>query len=113
NGEVAAVQRLHAVDGQRVRGDAVDLRAQGGEDAAEVLAVRLRGGVVDERVAVGENGGHDGVLRGGDGGLVEEHLSPDEGARAHAVLVRGDFDLRAQGLEGEEVRVDAAAADGV
>src|ERR1051325_9484466 len=94
-GEVAPGQRLHAADGQRVRGNAVDLRAEGVEKSAEVLDVRLRGGVVDERVAVGQDGGHDGVLRGGDGGLVEEHLPPDEGARAHAVLVRGDFDLGA------------------
>ena len=47
DGELPAVQRLHAGDAERVRGDAFDARAQGIEEVAEVLDVRLGGGVVD------------------------------------------------------------------
>ena len=42
---LAAAQPLDAVDVQHVRADAVDPRAQLDEEAAEVLHVRLAGGV--------------------------------------------------------------------
>ena len=111
--EVAAVQRLDAADVQRVRGDPFDLRAHLVQKVTEVLHVRLGRGVVDERLALGEHGRHDGVLGRGHRGLVEEHLLPLERARFHPVLVRGDLDLRAEGFQRQEVRVDAAPADGI
>src|SRR6185369_14309838 len=113
DGEVAAAQRVHAADTQRVGGDPFDLRAEEVEKVTEVLDVRLGRGVVDLRLPLGQHGGHDGVLGGGDRGLVEEHLRPAQRADAHAVVVGGDFDLRAEGLEGQQVRVDAPASDGV
>src|SRR5205085_23142 len=66
DGEVAAVQRVDSVNGERVRGDSFDLGAEQIQKSTEVLNVRLGGGVVDDRVAFSEGRGHDGVLGGGD-----------------------------------------------
>src|SRR5262249_38314474 len=47
---VAAAQALDAGPAEDVRADAVDLGAEGDEEAAEVLHVRLRRGVRDRRL---------------------------------------------------------------
>ena len=46
--------------------------AHGDQHAAEVLHVRLRGGVLDDGGPLREDRRHEDVLRGGDGGLVQE-----------------------------------------
>ena len=48
---LAAAQPLDAVDAEHVRADALDLGAERDEEAAEILNVRLAGGVPDHRLA--------------------------------------------------------------
>ena len=67
-------QPLHALDPENVRLDAFDLRAERDEESAEILHVRLAGGVSDDRLAGREDGRHDRVLRRHHARLVEEDL---------------------------------------
>ena len=108
----AAAERGHADDLEDVRADAVDLRAQRDEEAAEVLDVRLAGGVADDRLALGEHGGHHRVLGRHHRSLVEEHPLAAQPVGAQ-VVAAVQLDLDAELGERVEVRVEAAAADHV
>ena len=70
--EVVPDEPRHALDGEDVGADARDARPHGDEHAAEVLHVRLGGGVLDDGRALRQDGRHERVLRGGDRGLVQE-----------------------------------------
>ena len=76
NAELTAVQPVHAVDGQHVRADALDLRAERVEKVAQVLHVRLAGGIADDGRALRQHRGHDGVLGCGDARLVKQDVGP-------------------------------------
>ena len=82
------------------------------EEAAQILDVRLAGGVHDRRLAGGERSGHDGVLRPGHRRLVEEDLRPDEAVRLHVEAPVGR-DLRPEARQRVDVRVEAPPADDV
>ena len=82
------------------------------EEAAEILDVRLAGGVPDHGLALGQHRRHHGVLRAGDGRLVEEQLRPDEPVRPH-VEAPVRLDLRAEVRERVDVDVEPAPADHV
>ena len=76
--------------------------------------MRLAGGVLDDRGAEGERGGHDRVLGARDRGLVEEHVGADQLLRGgEDVLAAAGLDGAAERLQGEDMGVDAAAADHV
>jgi len=60
--------------------------------------VRFRRGVIDCRLSLGEHGGHDGVLGRRHRRLVEEHVRALQRPNGHAILLRRDFDLRAEGV---------------
>ena len=69
---LAPGEALDAVDPQHVRADPVDPRAERDEEAAEILDVRLAGGVHEDGLSLGEDGRHDGVLGAHHARLVEE-----------------------------------------
>ena len=83
------------------------------EQAGEVLDVRLAGGVGDDRVPGRQRGGEERVLGAHHRGLVHEDRAGLEAAGRldldHPVAGHG----RAEVAEGVEVRIEAAAADGV
>ena len=110
----AAAELLLPGDRQHVRADAADVGAHLHEHAREVLDVRLAGRVADHRLAGGQRGGHQDVLRRHDGRLVHEDLG---GAQAADGRVDDDVALvpeaRAERGEAVEVRVEAPAADHV
>ena len=112
DGVFGAVEAARAVDRQGVGADALDVRAHGGEHPAEAFDVRLAGDVLQEGVAASEDGGHDGVFGGGDGGFVKEDVASHEAFGLDVVAV-ADIDRGAEPLEGQEVRVETAAADDV
>ena len=97
---------------QHVRADARDLGAERDEEVAEVLDVRLAGGVHDRRLARRERGRHHGVLGRHHRRLVEEDLRAAKPVGAHLVAL-ADRDLGAEALERVEVRVEPAPADHV
>ncbi len=70
-------------------------RAERDEEAAEVLHVRLAGGVADRGLAGREDGGHDRVLGRHHARLVEEDLGAAQPVRLHLVAAL-DLDLRAE-----------------
>ena len=100
------------MDGERVRADALDAGAHGDEELREVLHVRLAGGVAEHRRALRRDGGDERVLGGRDARLVEEDVGAAEPLRAQNERVV-ELEARAELLEREEVRVDAASADDV
>ena len=82
------------------------------EEAAEILDVRLAGGMADDRLSLGEDGGHDRVLRAHDRRLVEVHALAAEPVRPHLVGAV-ELDLDPELLERVDVGVEAPAADHV
>ena len=64
--------------------DALDLRAERDQEAAEILDVRLARGVADHRLARVEHGGHDRVLGRHHARLVEEDVLAAQTARCAA-----------------------------
>ncbi len=118
-GENAALERLHPGDGQLARADPRDFRAHRIERGAEILHVRLARGVEQHRLALGEHGGHDEVLRGGDRHIVRPVARALEPALERQLQVAacpepgrgvvGDF--RAEFPEDLQVRVELADAE--
>ena len=90
---------VDALDPQHVRLDPLDLRAERDEEAAEILDVRLAGGVADHGLALGEDGGHDGVLGRHHARLVEEDRLAAQAGGAHLVAAV-DRDLGARARRG-------------
>src|SRR6266571_305184 len=107
-----AAERLDALDAEHVRLNALDLRTQQLEETAEILDVRLTGGVADHGLAGRERGRHDSVLGRHDARFVEEDVLAVQRAAAQLVAA-ADLDLRAQLGEGVDVRVEPAPADHV
>ena len=81
---LAAGERLDALDPEHVRLDPLDVRAERDEEAAEILDVRLAGGVADHRLAGREHGGHDRVLGRHHARLVEEDVLAAQAVRRRA-----------------------------
>lgn len=71
--ELAATQPIHTQDGQARSADALDARAQLREEGAELLHVRLRGGM---RAAVYDEMGHVRVGGGNRRTVVRRREAP-------------------------------------
>ena len=106
----AAVQLLHAADGEQVAPHAADAGAHAVEHLAELVDVRFAGGVHDGGGAVGQHGGHHDVGGAGDGGFVEEHVAAFEALGVDEVGAAFVFDGGAEALHADEVGVEAPAA---
>src|SRR3954468_9328069 len=107
-----AAERRRPVHDDGVGADALDLGAERDQEMREVLHVRLGGGVAQICGAVGGDGCDQRVFGGGDAGLVEEYVRAPQFGGAEFQPVRRR-DGGAQLLEGEEMRVEATAADDV
>ena len=108
-----AAERLDALDGQQVRGDARDACAHAVEHLAQLLQVGLAGGVVDRREALGHHGGHHDVGRTGHRCFVQQHVGSFQLAAFDHEKFVGDveIELRTQLLEPEEVGIQPPPAD--
>ena len=91
---LAAGQRLDAGDREDVRADALDVGAERDEEPAEILDVRLAGGVREQRPAGRERRRHDGVLGRHHRGLVE--MDVGAGQAAAELVAPVQLDLRAE-----------------
>ena len=106
-------ERVDALDGDRRGAGAVDAGAHGDEHRAEVDDLRLAGGVVDDRGALGQHRRHDQVLGGPDRREVQpDRRAGQPGRGGHEEAVLAD-DRGAQPLQPGDVHVQAAGADGV
>ena len=77
---------------------------------ADILHVRLAGGIPENGGAGGHGGGHNGVFSGGNRGLVQKNIFADQlvrGQLEHAVYL----DPGAQGTKGQKMGVQAPPAD--
>ena len=108
----AAAEPVDALDAEDVRADPLDPGAERDEEAAEILDMRLAGGVADDRLALREHRRHDRVLGSHHRRLVEVHPLADEPGRAQ-VVGAVDLHLDAELGEGVDVRVEAPAPDHV
>src|SRR5207247_10939267 len=64
--ELSPAEPLDALDPEHVRAGPLDPGAEAGEEAAEILDVRLARGVADHGLAAGRHRRHDRVLGAGD-----------------------------------------------
>lgn len=104
---LCAMQRGDALNGDAIGADAVDAAAHGIEQVAELLHVRLAGGIVDIGGAFGEDGRHDDVGGAGYGWLIKQDLMPDElfGAEVEEVLLFVVSEFDAEAFEAADVCV--------
>ena len=105
------LERAATFDRQGIAADAVDGGPECDEKARQVLHVRLGGGVAQHRGSARAHRRHQRVLGAGDARLVEKDVGALE--LALELVDVTDADLRAEALERQEVRVDAAATDHV
>ena len=109
-----SVQFLHAGDGQKVGADAVYPGAHGRKQTAELLHVRLAGGVVDGGDTIGQHGRHHDVGGTCHRSLVQQHVATLE-TLGSAEVVCPDYGIvlkrSAKADHAVQVRVNPAAAD--
>lgn len=110
--EGTTLEFLDSPDVQDVGADSADLGAHGIEHVAQVLDMGFAGTVFQDGGALGQAGGHDGVLGGRDTGLVHEDFQSDQFVGLEFV---GTVDIHpgAQGSQGQEVGVQPPAADDI
>ncbi len=109
---LAPAELVHALDVQHVRADALDPRTERDEEPAEILDVRLAGGMAEHGFTVGENRRHDRVLGPHDRRLVEVDARAREAVRGE-VVDPVELDLGAQGSERVNVCVETSPPDHV
>ena len=112
DGELGSVEAVGTADTQDVGTDTGDFGPHRVEHPAEVLHVRLAGGVLDDRFAACGGRGHDRVLRGGYRGFIQEDLAADQtvGAQTQHTVV---LYPRAQPLQRQNMGVESTPADHV
>eukprot|EP01137_Pigoraptor_chileana_P029746 Opistho-2@15329 len=116
HGVLAAVQLLDALDADVAGAVAFDLRAHADQHFGQVDDLGLLRGVLEQRLALGQRGGHEEVLGAGDGDHVGQDaraLQPRAAlgqARDHVAVL--DHDLGAHRLQALDVLVDRPRADG-
>ncbi len=76
--ELAPMQAFHALDMQRIGPDPGDIGPKRIQHLAEVLDMRLGSRVADDGRPAGGNRGHQDILRGGDGGLIQQDIGAFE-----------------------------------
>lgn len=112
-GEVAAAQALHAVDAQARGAQALELGAQHLHELAELLHMRLAGGIHQGGAAVGQGGAEHEVLGGGDRGVVGPVVVGAQLAgHMQGQAVGQALDAGAKALEDLHMGIDLACAQG-
>src|SRR4051794_16128360 len=107
-----AAKLTSAVDRELVRPDAVDLGAQGDEEVAEILNVRLASRVAKDCRARRSDGGGDRVFGRGDTWLIEKDVgSAQPGGREMEGLVH--LEGGAEPLERQKMRIDSTTTNDV
>ncbi len=112
DGVPRGAERRAALDHHGVGADTLDLRAELDQEMREILHMRLGGGVAQISGAARGDGCDQRVLGCGHAGLVEEDVGALEARGAEFQAMRRG-DRGAELLEGEEMRVEAPAADHV
>ena len=110
---LGTVQTLYADDGDKVGGDAGDVRTHRVEQVAQLLDVRLAGSIIYCGGALGEDRRHDDVGGSRNRSLIKEHIRALQMLSLngeHLALVVAD-ELRPKILESEEVGVQSSATN--
>ena len=76
DGMLSAAETVHPLDGEHIRSDPLDSRADAVEELRKFLDVRFGSRVADDRLSRNEHGGHQRVLCGSHAGLIEEYVLP-------------------------------------
>ena len=110
----APAQPTLAFDDDRVGRRALDLGAHLLQQQDQVVDLRLARGGLDDRPALGQRRGEDGVLGAHHGHLRKADLRATQPAgRAREVVAVAVLDVRAHGAHRIDVQVDRAANDPV
>ena len=88
NRELAATERPSAVDGELIRANALDLRAECDQEVAQVLHVRLASGVAQGGRPSGSHSRCDRVFGAGDAWLIQKHVGAAQLRRRQVKALR-------------------------
>ena len=111
HGMRGAAQRLDAGNADRAAARALDFRAHRVQEARKVQDFGLPCGVLEYRLALGEDGCHKQVLRSRDRHGVENDVRALEPIGPRLDEAAFDVDRGPHGLEAGHVQVDRARAD--
>jgi hypothetical protein len=80
------------------------------QEVAQLLHVRLGRGITDDRIPFCHDSRHDGVLRRGDACLVHQEIRAAQTVRPEGktAVIRH---VRAEGAQGQDVRIETSAPD--
>ena len=106
-----AVQLADALDLDQARAGAADLGAHPDQAVGQGDDLRLGGGVLDDRLALGKAGRHQQVLGPGVARVVEIEALTDQAVGPQPVLIALLLDVGAHGREALDVDVDRPPAD--
>ena len=108
----ATVQTLDAVDDDDVGARAAHFGAERVQTVRKIDHLRLTRGVLDDRLTVGERGGHHQVFGTGDRHRIEHQTRAAQARGAGADVAVLDRDLGTHRLQASDMDVDGTGADG-
>jgi hypothetical protein len=94
DGILSSAKPVHPPDDQGVTAAAFDVGAQDAQQVAEVLHVRLRCGVAQDRRPFGQDGGHHSIFGGRHAHLVQQDVAPAQVGGRHGETMMIELDLR-------------------
>ena len=104
-------KRAAAIDGDRRAAGAQHLCAHSVQERRQVGDLGLPGGVVDDRAALRDRGGHHDVLGGADAGPRQAHLLALEDIGPGVDVAVAHLDVHTEALQRGEVHVDGARSE--
>ena len=106
------MQGVHALDADHIPTGAGNARAHGDQTVGQVYHFRLAGGVLDDRLAVGQTGGHHQVLGASHRHHVGEQARALQAGHLGVHVTVLHLDLGAHGLQALDVLVHRPRTDG-
>ena len=109
---LSTAKSLHALNTEKIRGNARNLCSHAVEHIAELLYIRLTGSIIDSRGAFCKYGGHDDIGSTGDRSLVEKHITALETVSPEFIDITTSHTTVtcAKLVETEEVSIKTTAA---
>ena len=105
------MQALHAFDMQCIGTDPGNIGPEHIQHLAKVLDMRLGSRIADDSCPAGGNRSHQDILRGSDGGLIQQDIGAFETFRIEPKSGAGVIYFRTERLERQVMCIQTAAAD--
>ena len=106
----ATLQAFNTLNGEKVGTHALNPGSHIVEHGAELIYIRLAGGIHNGGSAFGKHGGHNDVGRSGNRGLVEQHVAAFERRSSNLIASTAVNHFGTQLLHTQKVSVESAAS---